>query len=79
MKTKPVKVISKNLVSPPQSADRLTTVNASGLVLFRGPVVVYCDNQAVTHKKCGLSRDYVPVTLHREQSVKKKYQQDATI
>jgi len=32
------------------------------------------------HKKLqSISKLYVPVTVHREQSVKKEYQQDATI
>ena len=30
-------------------------------------------------KKCLFAILYVPVTVHREQSVKKEYQQDATI
>jgi len=33
--------MSKNLIFPSPSADRLTTVNASRLIVFRDPVVVY--------------------------------------
>jgi hypothetical protein len=36
---------------PSQSADRLPTVNVSRFVLFRDPVVVYCDSQVATYKK----------------------------
>ena len=60
-KIKPVNIISKNLVSPSLSSDRLTTANASRLMLFRVPVVVYCGSEAVTYKKCGLSTEYLNV------------------
>jgi len=41
------------------------------------------DTQIMVHKTSSLENTllklYVPVTVHREQSVKKEYQQDATI
>ena len=46
-----LKIIPKTLVSPSQNADLLSTLHASLLMVFTEPVLVYCDNRAVTNKR----------------------------